>query len=95
MVQKFTPTAIERFSEFQTLIRRPAIAASLCMPLGQSSQLDNPAAERIQRFLGSISAFSHLAGRRSRRKLSANPGRPYAILTPQDGSYIFVTEVKA
>ncbi len=78
----------------QTLIRRPAIAASLCMPLGQSSQLDNPAAERIQRFLGLTSAFLHL-GRRSRRKLFDNSGRPYAILTPQDGSYIFVSEVKA
>jgi len=88
MVQKFTPTAVGGFAELQTLIRRPAIAASLCMPLGQSSQLDNPAAERIQRFLGLTSAFLHL-GRRSRRKLFANPGRPYAILTPQDGSYIF------
>jgi hypothetical protein len=69
------------------------------MPLGLSTQLDSPAAERIPRFLGLISAFSHLAGHRSRRKclltLPALMHLPLCILTLQDGSYIFVSEVKA
>jgi len=94
MFQKFIAIPIGGFAELPTLMRRPTIATGLWIPLGESALLDDPAAERIQRFLGLTSAFLHL-GRRSRRKLFDNPGRPYAILTPQDGSYIFVSEVKA
>src|SRR6266576_4783759 len=79
MDQKFIAIPIGGFAELLTLMRRPAIATGLWIPLGESALLDDPAAERIQRFLGLISlicAFSHPAARRNGRQLSACPGRP-------------------
>jgi hypothetical protein len=109
MVQKFMAIPIGGVAELTTLMRRPAIATGLWIPLGESALLDDPAAERIQRFLGLISliAFSHPAARRNGRQLSAYPSRPrpaasplpdtlpLPILTRQDGSYIVMGEVKA
>jgi len=55
MVQKFIAIPIGGFAELPTLMRRPTIATGLWIPLGESALLDDPAAERIQRFLGLIS----------------------------------------
>src|SRR5882762_8435840 len=107
MVQKFIAIPIGGFAELPTLMRRPAIATGLWIPLGESALLDDSAAKRIQRFLGLISlicAFSHPPARRNGRQLSAYPGAALThaltphlphLLTRQDGSYIVMGEVKA
>src|SRR6267378_8570366 len=89
MVQKFIAIPIGGFAELPTLMRRPTIATGLWIPLGESALLDDPAAERIQRFLGLISlicAFSRPAARRNGRQLSAYPGRPWPPLPQLDST---------
>ncbi len=93
MDQKFIAIPIGGFAELPTLMRRPAIATGLWIPLGESALLDDPAAERIQRFLGLISlicAFSHPAARRNGRQLSAPPpSPPLPILLDSTGRLLY------
>ncbi len=100
MFQNFIPLPHCRFYRLADAYAPADIAVS-GIPLGESALLDDAAAERIERFLGLnslICAFSHPAARRNGRRCQlypGRPGRPYPILTRQDGSYIVMGEVNA